>query len=99
VTSAVVDANPRGAGDGAAWHCQLSSAGSVREGSALGSLPKFRLEAPNGRIAPMAVVLGRLAVARMQTFVQVWWWLLRCLLRVDLCQSGSGPKCAEMVWP
>ena len=56
----------------------------------MGGFPFLRAEAdPNGNRAPMAVVLGRLAVARMQTFVQVWWWLLRCLLRVESRPSGS----------
>jgi hypothetical protein len=35
--------------------------------------PKIHLVTPNGRIAPMAVVPGHLAVTRMQTFAQVWW--------------------------
>jgi len=39
----------------------------------VGGLPKIRLEALNGRIAPMAVVPGRLAVAQMQMLAQVWW--------------------------
>jgi hypothetical protein len=33
--------------------------------------------------APKAVVPGGLPVARMQTFAQAWWWLVRCLLRVE----------------
>jgi hypothetical protein len=53
-----------------------------------GGVSRFCLEPLNGWIARMAVVLGRLAVARMQTFVQVRWWLLRCLLRVVLRRSG-----------
>jgi hypothetical protein len=43
------------------------------------------------RSAPMAVVPGRLAVARMQTFAEVWWQLLKCLLRVDFRQTGEYP--------
>jgi hypothetical protein len=39
----------------------------------MGSLPTFELEVLIGRIVPMAVVPGRLVVAQMQTFVQVWW--------------------------
>jgi hypothetical protein len=39
----------------------------------------------------MAVVPGRLAVARMQTFAEVWWQLLRCLLRVDFRQTDEHP--------
>jgi hypothetical protein len=44
----------------------------------------------------MAVIPGRLAVPRMQTFAQAWWWLLRCLLRVEsghpVRQGGSEFK-------
>jgi hypothetical protein len=38
----------------------------------MGGLQTFRLEALNGRIAPKAVVQSRPAVARMQTFGQLW---------------------------
>jgi hypothetical protein len=41
--------------------------------TAQGGLPTFLLEALNGRIAPMAVIPGRLGVPRMQTFAQAWW--------------------------
>jgi hypothetical protein len=56
-----------------------------RQMSLSGGLPKFRLELLNGRIAPISVVPGRLSVARMQTFAEVWRLLLRCLLR-----GGAG---------
>jgi hypothetical protein len=38
----------------------------------LGGLPKFRLEPLNDRLAPMAVIPGRLVVTRMQTFGEMW---------------------------
>jgi hypothetical protein len=41
--------------------------------TAQGGLPTFLLEALNGRIAPMAVIPGRLTVPRMQTFAEEWW--------------------------
>jgi hypothetical protein len=41
--------------------------------------------------APIAVVPGRFAVTRMQTFAQVWWQLLRCPLRV----VGSGQSALD----
>jgi hypothetical protein len=41
--------------------------------SLLVALPEFRLNPLNGRTAPMAVVPGRLAVARMQTLASKWW--------------------------
>jgi hypothetical protein len=39
----------------------------------------------------MAVVQGCLTVTRLQTFAEVWWWLLRCLLGVvsDLRRDAS----------
>jgi hypothetical protein len=42
--------------------------------------------------APIAVVPGRFAVTRMQTFTQVWWYLLGCLLRVECRRSGYGSR-------
>jgi hypothetical protein len=44
--------------------------------------------------APMAVIPGRLAVPRMQTFAQAWWQLLRCLLRAE-----SGHSVARRARP
>jgi hypothetical protein len=38
----------------------------------VGWLPTFRLKALNGWIAPISVVPGRLPVAQMQTFGEVW---------------------------
>jgi hypothetical protein len=34
--------------------------------------------ATNAELVPMAVVLGRLAASRRQTYRKMWWWQLRC---------------------
>jgi hypothetical protein len=41
--------------------------------SLLVALPEFRLNPLNGRTAPMAVVPGRFAVSRKQSFANVRW--------------------------
>jgi hypothetical protein len=54
------------------WGTAAFRSQSVTNGEVGWSADVSAFEALNGRIAPMAVVPGRLAVGQMQTFAQVW---------------------------
>ena len=64
---------------------------SVSLGGRIGNLAQGR-----GGIAPISVVPGRLAIARMQTFREVWRQLLKYPLRVVCFLTAFGPGCAEI---